>query len=267
VVEVARHTPARVRKKANLVVQEHTIEKSDVPERMRIEVEKTTRAYEIGRSTGLFRVPRVLDHDECRGVAVFEKFGHLQSIRQKLTFSSDYRGLAERMARSLAAIHNLLELPESMSIPLPRELRHEGRSVFIHGDFSFNNVCIDLDDGALVILDWQMTKIHGGIATYGTRYFDMAWFLSNLFNRRLHHCPFACSASETAMLFLRTYAHAARAELDTEDYRGYLERFVTKMKHRRRKQWSLVRRMMLVANRYYWQQFVRCLADCDSLAS
>jgi hypothetical protein len=267
VAELDRQTAALIRKKANVAVQEHTIQKSDAPERMRIEVEKTIRAYEIGWSTGLFRVPRVLDHDECRGVAVFEKLGHLQSIRQQLTFGSDYRGLAERMARSLAAIHNLLELPESMSIPLPRELRHEGRDVFIHGDFSFNNVCIDLDDGALVILDWQMTKIHGGNATHGTRYFDMAWFLSNLFNRRLHHCPFAHSASETAMLFLRTYAQAARTALDIEDYRDYLERFVTKMKHRRRKQWSLARRMMLAANRYYWQQYVRRLLDCDSLAS
>lgn len=265
VVRLNRQTSALIDRKANLCAQEHTIQKSDAPERMRIEVEKTILAYEIGQSTGLFRVPRVLDYDERHGVAVFERLEHLESVRRRLTFASDYCELAERMGRSLAAIHDRLELPEPMSIPLPSELQCDGNTVFLHGDFSFNNVCIDGESDEIVILDWQMTKIHGGESTYGTRYFDMAWFLSNLFNRRLYHCPFGNSTAEIATLFLRSYMQASCAELDIWDYRKYLEQFVTDMTRRRRKQWSFSRKVMLAASPYFWQRYMTRLGSADCI--
>jgi hypothetical protein len=70
-----RATPGGTMKMRHSVVQfgKHTVTKSGAPERMRLEVEKTRRAFEIGLGCGLFRVPEVLDFDESKGVAVFER--------------------------------------------------------------------------------------------------------------------------------------------------------------------------------------------------
>ncbi len=261
VVELNRHTNARIMKKANLTVREDTIQKSDDPERMRVEVEKTIRAYRIGQRTGLFRVPEVLDYDDKRGIAVFERIQHLQSIRQGLTFSRDYRSMTARLASSLAAVHDLLQLPENMTIPLPRELHCEGNTVFLHGDFSFNNVCIDGQSDEIVILDWQMTKIHGGESTYGTRYFDTVWFLNNLFNRYLHHCLFSNSAIEIAQCFLQTYAEAAGAEFDPAEYKKYLTRFLAITNRRRQQQWPISQRVMSAAFNYFWKRHMASLRN------
>jgi hypothetical protein len=258
VAELDRQTTARIRKKANVAVQEHTIQKSDAPERMRVEIEKTMRAFDIGRRTGLFRVPEVVDYDERRGVAKFEKVSPLVSIRQRLTFGRGYRSLAERTARALAAVHNLLELPQEMAIPLPSELQDEGNAVFLHGDFSFNNVFVDTGSEELVILDWQMTKLHGGAATYGTRYFDAAWFLNNLFNRYLHHCLLGNGAVEIAQLFLRAYAEVARAEFDMAQYQDYVAQFLV-ITNQRRQQWPISERVLSAAFNYFWKRHLSSL--------
>lgn len=260
VAELNRNAAVRIRKKANLAVQAETIEKTDAPERMRVEIEKTTRAFDIGQRTGLFRVPKVVEYDEHRGVAAFEILSHLVSIRQKLTFGSDQQSVAERTARALAAVHDLLELPEEMTISLPDELREEGNAVFLHGDFSFNNVFLDTRSDELVILDWQMTKIHGGAATYGTRYFDVVWFINNLFNRYLHHCLFSNNAVETAWCFLWAYGEAAGPEFDMTQYQDYVTRFLI-VTNRRRRQWPVSQKVLLAAFNHFWKRHLSSLKN------
>lgn len=61
-----------------------TVVKTADPERMRVEVEKTRRALEIGRQSGLFRVPEVLDYDEKEGVVVLERIRGLRPVRNGL---------------------------------------------------------------------------------------------------------------------------------------------------------------------------------------
>ncbi len=248
-------------KKSNLVVREDTIHKSGSPEQMGVEVEKTVRAYRIGQSTGLFRVPKVLDYDASCGTAVLERIPRVQSIRRTLTFGAGYRRLTERIARSLATIHGRLNLPADMQIALPTELQEAGGDVFLHGDFSFNNICTDAEGQDVIIFDWQMTRIHGGESTYGTKYFDIAWFLSNLFNKRLYHCPFSNDTVETAMWFLQCYAQASDVEFDLPAYRTYLGRFVANMKRRRRAQWTVSRKVLLAANQHLWRRYMTRLGD------
>jgi len=260
VAELNRNAAVRLRKKANLTVQAGTIEKTDAPERLRVEVEKTMRAFDIGQRTGLFRVPELVEYDELRGVAAFEKLAHLVSIRQELTFGSDHQSVTERTARALAAVHDLLELPEEMTLSLPDELREEGNAVFLHGDFSFNNVFLDARSGELVILDWQMTKIHGGAATYGTRYFDVVWFINNLFNRYLHHCLFSNNAVEMARCFLQAYGAAAGPEFDMVQYQDYVARFLV-VTNRRRRQWPVSQRVLFAAFNHFWKRHLSSLSN------
>ena len=52
---------------STIQIGKNTVTKTTVPDLMRVEVEKTRRAFEIGRDCGIFRVPEVLEHDEVAG--------------------------------------------------------------------------------------------------------------------------------------------------------------------------------------------------------
>jgi len=211
-----------------------TVVKTADPERMRVEVEKTRRALEIGRQSGLFRVPEVLDYDEKEGVVVLERIRGLRPVRNGLLA----RGrtaleLAARSARALAAIHRDLRLPEDMRVNLPPELAAPGARVFLHGDFNGANVCRSETEPGLVILDWQMTSRHGGRATCGTRFFDVVWFLNYLLWtpgwRHLVGDPVA----PVARVFLATYFHETAAG-DEAELGSYAQRFFEHKQARRR---------------------------------
>ena len=202
-----------------------TFEKSGPPEDMRIEVEKTRRAGEIGRATGLFRVPAVLDFDEAKGLAVFERIKDMEDLRALARSGRDLSPLAERIGRAVAAVHRDLTLPADMVKPLPPEFSDEGHDVFLHGDLSVENVVVDRADGSLVIIDWRMTGVHGGRATYGCRYFDILWLVNNLvWSPTVRHF-FGDPVRPVARSFVESYFRAAGLPFDREGFRRYAERF------------------------------------------
>lgn len=98
----------------------NTITKTADPELMRAEVEKTRRAFDIGRACGPFLVPEVLDYEEDGGVATFEL---IRGIR--IFVSSIHRSalIAERVGRALTVIHRELYLPPGMVFPLVPAIR------------------------------------------------------------------------------------------------------------------------------------------------
>jgi hypothetical protein len=200
----------------------NTVTKTTAPHLMRIEVEKARRAFVIGRNCGLFRVPEVLDYDEAKGMAVFER---IQTIQPVVDGIGQCRSIVERIGYSLALIHRLLSLPPGMTIPLPRELELPGTEVFFHGDFNGYNVCCDTCSHAIVILDWQMTGTQGGQATYGSRYFDLLWFVNYILwtptIRYLFHDPVA----PVAKIFLQSYFKAADIPYDPGMLVLYARRF------------------------------------------
>jgi len=153
----------------------NTVTKTEAPYLMRVKVEKTKRAFEIGRDCGLFRVPEVFECDEANGVAIFERIERIHPVFPR---STQCRSVMERVGLSLAIIHRKLSSPQEMVIPIPREFALSGSEVFLHGDFNGSNVCLDTCSRSIVILDWQMTSRHGGKATYGSRYFDLIWFVN-----------------------------------------------------------------------------------------
>ncbi|MCK5924229.1 MAG: hypothetical protein KAG66_25060, partial [Methylococcales bacterium] len=72
-------------------------------------------------------------------------------------------------------------LDDSMRVPLPQEWigDHEG-DVFLHGDFTANNVCIDEENMELVIIDWSAAPLVGRMATIGLGLFDVICFTRHL---------------------------------------------------------------------------------------
>jgi len=140
-------------------------------------VEKTRRAFEIGRASGLFRVPEVLDYDDAGGVATFELVRGIRTFFSSIPRSAPF---AERVGRALAVVHRELSLPPAMVFPLPEHFNVSAIEVFFHWDFDGKNVRLQAASRSIVILDWQMTWHHGGKATCGSRFFDLIWFVDYL---------------------------------------------------------------------------------------
>ena len=222
---------------------------------MCVEVEKTLRAYEIGKNCGLFCVPKVLEYDKDKGEAVFERVHQITPVGNVFKRLKDCNSIVEQIGISLAVIHRELTLPSDMTIELPSEFRLPGTEVYFHGDFNGSNVCVTPNTPYIVILDWQMTSKHGGEATYGSRYFDLVWFINYLLwtptLKYLFHDP----VNKVAKLFLQSYFKESKLLFDTEALMQYSKNFF-EFKLPARKQYTswkrhlLLKRSNVLANRF-----------------
>jgi len=244
--------------KPHLRMTEATIHKSGNPRHMRIEVEKSKRARRIGKASGLFRVPKVVDFDETRGVAVFERVPGLQTLRRAAVWGPEYEALAERIGAALAVIHRDLTLPPDMVIPLPEDFRGGGGEVFLHGDFGIKNICLDPATSSLVIVDWQFTDVHGGKATFGSRYFDIIWFVNTLLWSPTPRYLTSDPVNPVARRFLEGYYSTARIPYDAKGISSYANHFF-EVKRTARRQTSRRHRLFLPRCQALTQRFIRSL--------
>lgn len=237
----------------------NTATKTADPDLMRVEVEKTRRAYEISRNCGLFRVPEVLEYDEAKGMAVFERIHRIYPVRNVVNGSSQYKSLIEQIGRSLAVIHRNLTLPYDMRIALPPEFNLPGTEVFLHGDFNGINVCVAKCLPSIVILDWQMTSRHGGKATYGSRYFDVIWFVNYMLWTPTIHYLFCDPVSPMARYFLESYFKEAEFSYDAEMFVRYTKCFFETMLPFRKQHARWRTRYLLPRSRILTQRFIESL--------
>lgn len=206
-------------------IGEHTVTKTDEPRLIRIEVEKSRQASRIGEACGLFCVPDVLDFDEDKGLAVFKRIERIAPIRQVISRHEEYIALVGNLGAALAVIHRELQLPADMLLPLPAQFSSSHNEVFFHGDLSVDNVCVGVKNPPLVILDWQMTPVHGGNATYGTGYFDLMWFVFNLLYRPTIRHLFGNPTAKVLRVFFESYFSEANVNYDSDDIRSYADNF------------------------------------------
>lgn len=185
------------------------------PSVLAVELAKTERAAEIGDATGLFYVPRVVSFDRQEGVLEFE---HLADLHNLLAMASkrDPRAvdLAGRAGVALAAVHERLVLPEEATFPLPPEwMAPPGQNVFIHGDFTGDNVCYHEPTGRLVIVDWSAAPFMKGVPTFGSPFFDVTWFVMNLCYSRLSRRMARYASLNLADTFLDGYIESSGLDL------------------------------------------------------
>lgn len=241
----------------NVKICNDKVIKTGEPELMRVEVEKTVRAFEIGRECGLFRVPNVLDYDDSKGVIVFERLHDIREVKDIVAFGHNRDLVVENIGASLAHIHKELVLPKEMIIPLPPEFSLPGNEVFLHGDLSVNNVFVGPDFPPVIILDWQMTAVHGGRATYGSRYFDLMWFVNNLFYRPSHKYLFSNKPIEPiARRFLASYFEKAETAYNAEEFVLYMNSFFKIKLALRRESFSWTKRLLLAHSHSLLRKFI-----------
>ena len=187
-----------------------------------VEAAKASRARDIGKASGLFSVPRVVNFDAGAGVLEFERLRGLSTLLD-LAVRKDARlpELLEKAGRALAVIHEELTLPEELKHELPAAwMGSADENVFIHGDFACINVCFHEPSGQLVILDFSAAPMVGRTPTFGSRYFDIILFVSSLFHGAPCRRVFGWNAGEMADAFLRGYGKASpQTRLNTlKDY-------------------------------------------------
>jgi len=176
-----------------------------------VEAAKASRAMEIGKDSGLFRVPKVVNFDSGAGVLEFERLSGLVTLLD-LAVRKDPRlpALLEKAGQALAVVHEKLILPEEMKCEMPPEwMGPSGENVFIHGDFACINVCFHEPSGGLVIVDWSAAPAVGRTPTFGSRYFDVLLFISSLFHAAPWRQLLSWNGKGIALAFLRGYRSAA----------------------------------------------------------
>jgi aminoglycoside phosphotransferase (APT) family kinase protein len=186
------------------------IRKTGEPDTLAIEAAKTSKAFDIGKDCGLFYVPKVVNFDAKAGVLEFEQLHGLVTLLD-MAARKDERlfELLKKAGQALAVVHEKLVLHEEMKHELPAEwLDSPNENVFIHGDFAGFNLCFDESSCRLVILDWNSAPLLGNVATYGSRFFDIIWFVTFLFYGAPWRCLFNWDAPAMANAFLSGYAES-----------------------------------------------------------
>jgi 5-methylthioribose kinase len=238
----------------NVQFTEEFVIKTAAPELMHLEVEKTRRAYQISQQCGLFRVPQVLEYDEMRGTAKFEFIHNIKKLREIIACGRPPESFMERLGQSLAVIHKDFKLPDDMIVPLAKEYDLAGSEVFLHGDLGPGNVCVDIKNFQIIILDWMTARKLGEQPTYGTRYFDIMWFIYNLFYSPLGRERYktAVEAGPLAGDFLRGYFKASDYSFNHQEMVDYMKRFL----HARKAGYHFKRRLLLIPSHIKFCRFI-----------
>jgi hypothetical protein len=244
--------------KSHITISDDIVIKTGEPKAMLIEVEKTLKAREIAEGCGLFTVPKVLDFDESAGQAKFEFIPDLLNIRDVVASEESSKPLMRTIGASLAVIHKNLTLPEEMKLPLPQDYRCEGFEAFLHCDFGLANVRINSDGQRIVIIDWQISPRLGAPATYGTRFFDLMWFIYDLFYRPVGRKRYAMAvpAEPMAREFLNGYFETSDCGCDQALFKEYTRRFIDAKKTARKHGHHWKRMLQLIPSHIRLRKFI-----------
>jgi aminoglycoside phosphotransferase (APT) family kinase protein len=208
------------------------IRKTGEPGALALEAAKASMAFDIGKDCGLFYVPKVVNFDAKAGVLEFERLNGLVTLLD-MAARKDERlfRLLKKTGQALAIIHDKFVLPEEMKHELPAEwMASPGENVFIHGDFAGFNLCFDESSGRLVILDWSSAPLLGDVATYGSRFFDIIWFVIFIFYGAPRRCFFNWDAQSMANAFLSGYSesHPKTVQRLSSDFEPLMRRYYHK---------------------------------------
>jgi len=205
------------------IIRGDALRKYVSPDSLGIELEKTERARHIGEQTGLFYVPRILGYDKKESFIDFEYLEDLHTV-QKAAILQHTRlcAIYTRIGTALAAIHDRLTLPDEMKMPLPNQwLFSTEDNVFIHGDFTGKNVCYHEATDRIVLLDWSAARFVGERSTFGSRYFDITWFIYFLFHFMPAQSVIRLNTKGMADAFIEGYITYNSACLKLKAFRSF----------------------------------------------
>ncbi len=234
--------------------------KQQEPERARLEWRRTLAGREVGRATGLFRVPRIESYDEATGTLVLDRIHGIVPLSLVVWEHPAPEALASRAARALVAIHSQLELPEDAPGPPASSTdQSEWRAVPIHGDFGLTNLFLSVEDDELVIIDWCTARWMPQNLVRAPASVDLVSFLVSVFYRRYLN-PFALrfvrGVEAIGRSFLETYAREAPKGICTDELRSMTSVLVPVFAARRRAYDGALRALACRPSLWHLSKFV-----------
>lgn len=174
---------APVRRLGSVEIRGGLVYKRGTRRALELEAVRTRLAQALGERSGRFTVPQVQWLDVPGQLLATEYLPQLVNLHEVAAGAvAEPEAVFQAAGRALATVHRDLRLPAEYVLPLPESLRWAAEEeVPLHGDFCCTNVCWVPGAARLVLLDWASAPLFGGLATYGSRYFDLVWFAWSLF--------------------------------------------------------------------------------------
>ena len=244
-----------------VILTEHEVIKEGPSKLMKIEYEKTINAYRIFEASNVINIPKVLYFNEQEGKLKFVRIKNVSNVERFQNKSFNNITTASNIGTCLANVHVSYFLPDDLIIQLPMELEDlNSQQVFIHGDLTGDNILIDNTNKKIFIIDWMMTRKHQGKATFGTAYFDLAWFLNYQFYSAINLNYFRREIEKEAYAFLKSYISNINYNFDIPEFRKYLINFVNYKINLRRKTLSYYTFLLLLPSHKRFLRFAKRLA-------
>ncbi len=244
--------------KSNIQITDNAILKHGDAKLLLDEAVKTIKGSYISRKYKIFYVPKINECNFDQGYLNFERILNLTPIRD-LLFKKKQNEIFYNIGHSLILIHENLILEKNQKIPLPERIQEKGLNVFIHGDYSIDNVCIDSVSKKLIIIDWQMTKVFGGTSTFGTPYFDLIWFLNNLYFQSFDRIIYSTRIKSYADSFLAGYIENSSQHFFLNDFSKYSIKFMKNRYAQKEKEWTIKNKINFLPYKYLLLKYLSSL--------
>lgn len=182
------------------------IHKIQNPADAEIEYLKTKYIFRNRRMDASFGVANPVEFDQNAGRIGFDFIEGLVPLKFGLCLPDERTKICTLAAEALASIHCVSEEYNGARVFLPSSIEIPGGvSCFIHGDYNLQNVCWSLSDQGIVVLDWSLAPIFKSRASHGTPYFDLGWFVYDIFSQSIFRFPSINDPSNCACAFLSAY--------------------------------------------------------------
>lgn len=160
-----------------------------------VEILMSRAAYEFSGSEAGFYCPKLHSFDKESGEMTFELLVNCKNLRavfiEKAGFFSSKKDrdklqeIFKRVGKSLYYIHSKLFQQKDLekhSLPFQYVENQEINDlVFIHGDFTLNNVMYDESLDKIYFIDWSSSPFFEQPANFGSRFWDLSFFISSTF--------------------------------------------------------------------------------------
>ena len=190
-----------------------------------LEVARFKAARQVSHAWGGFHIPKVLGWDEGIGRIVLERIREIIALRDALGRGRNDADILFQAGRALGLLHDhmyLREIGQNLDFVKTSGPEDTYLPVILHGDYSTVNVCWSDDADSVVVLDWGPV-MSDGVKTYGSRYYDLGFFVASLVRvwPWWHSLRMFYSRTDA---FLRGYSDVSQP-VDLNRLRSYVLRF------------------------------------------
>lgn len=214
-----------------------TFLKSIPPTKFQIELDMSVAGHKLGNASNLFYAPKVVSFDSKKSSIDFERIEGATDLRvefirllRKPQRSNSFIELKSMMTDAAKIIASIHEDTKIFSHIEKREGSYENmftdNEVYLHGDFTLRNLLLDTSSKSYYLVDWSSSALLTKPINYGPLYWDLTFFISEIFFYSYSTFFSYAKRSSLAIVFIDQYA--LEVGQDKFLFRKKVSEFVTK---------------------------------------